>query len=130
MELWVGAEFSGDIDNEMRIARNFVVDKINESISTRNYDLDLDSWDCIAIIMEEDDYEEVIKYSKKKREIDFRLKINHQEFSNSSPIKQQTLFYRLILRTLDLLVEKGLSKDGINQLRSDTNIVAENNGWV
>jgi len=130
MELWMSAEYSGDIDDQLREASNFVEDEINKIIKSKEYDLELDSWDCIAIIMEDNDYDEIIKYSKKKRDMDFRLKIDHKEFRNSTSQGQQKLFYNMLLRSLDFLIEKGLNENAITMIRNDINSAAKINEWL
>ena len=72
MELWMSAEYSGDIDDQLREASNFVEDEINKIIKSKEYDIELDSWDRRAIHMEDNAYDENIKNTKKKRDMDYR----------------------------------------------------------
>jgi hypothetical protein len=130
MKLWMSAEFSGDIGDGLRLARNFVEDEINTVIEAKDYDIELDGWDCIAIIMESDsDFEEVIKYSIKKRDMDFRLRICFENFANADALGQQRLIYQMLLRSLDLLIEKGVNVSGINALRADVEGIAKKFAW-
>lgn len=130
MKLWISAEYSGDIDDQIRISSNFVEDEINSQIEQKSYDIELDSWDCIAIVMEDDsDYEEITKYSKKRRDMDFRLRLDFDEFVNSSSLGQQKLIYQMLLRSLDLLLEKGANGAGVHAIKKDVELVARKNGW-
>jgi len=130
MKLWIGSEFEGDIDQALREARNSVVDCINEVIEKNSYDIELDDWDCIAIIMEDDPFhDEVIKYRPKKRNMDFRLRIGFSDFSNADTLGQQKLFFQMLQRSLDLLAENGANASGINELRNDVERVARKNSW-
>jgi stress-induced morphogen len=130
MKLWMSAEFSGDIEEEIRVSSNFVEDTINEVIEAKSYDIELDSWDCIAIIMEDDDFEEITKYSPKKRDMDFRLHISHKEFSNCSSLERQCMFYQMLKRSLNILTDKGANESGVENLILDICDIAKQHGWV
>ena len=134
MKLWMSSEYSGDIGYEMRTARNFVEDEINSIIDGKDYDIGLKSWDCIAVLMkdkvDQERYCEVIKYSSKTKDMDFRLQIDYPEFVNGDAKRQQQLIYEMLMRSLDLLIEKGLNEAGIESLRQDTQSVALKNGWI
>lgn len=77
MKLWMSAEISGGIGEPVRHALNFVEDEINLFIDGKDYDIDLDKWRCIAILMkdkvDQERYCEVIKYSSKTKKMDFKL---------------------------------------------------------
>ena len=134
MKLWMSSEYSGDIGYEMRTARNFVEDEINSIIDGKDYDIGLKSWDCIAVLMkdkvDQERYCEVIKYSSKTKNMDFRLQIDYPEFVNGDAKRQQQLIYEMLMRSLDLLIEKRLNEAGIERLRQDTQSVALKNGWI
>ncbi len=90
------------LKEKIRTSSNFVEDEINKVIETKSYDIALDSWDCIAVIMEDGDFEEITMYSPKKRDMDFRLHISHKEFSICSSLDRQRMFYQMLRRSLDL----------------------------
>ncbi len=130
----MSAEYSGNISDELRISQNFVEDEINSIIDGKNYDIDLKGWDCIAVLMKDKEdqerYCEIIKYSPKTKDMDFRLQIDYPEFVNGDAKRQQQLIYGMLMRSLDLLIEKGLNEAGIENLRQDTQSVALKNGWI
>ena len=131
MKLWMSAEFEGGLGDQIRASRNFVEDEINKEIESKSYGVELKGWDCIIILMRDDpNFDEVIKYSKKKQDMDFRLKIDFDDFSKTTALGQQKLIYQMLDRSLDLLIEQGVSSEGINVLRSDVIKVAEKNNWV
>ncbi|MCG8612680.1 MAG: Imm44 family immunity protein [Pseudomonadales bacterium] len=131
MKLWIGSEYEEDIGDQLREARNFVEEDINKTIEDKTYEIELDDWDCIAIIMNDDPFhDEVIKYSKKKRDMDFRLKINFDEFRSADSLGRQKLIYQMLLRSLNLLLEKGANEAGVNALVQDVSVVANKNGWM
>lgn len=134
MKLWMSAEISGGIGEPVRHALNFVEDEINLFIDGKDYDIELDKWRCIAILMkdkvDQERYCEVIKYSSKTKKMDFKLQIDYPDFANGDAKRQQQLIYEMLMRSLDLLLEKGLNKAGIESLRRDTQSVALKNGWI
>ena len=117
-----------------RLAMLYVRDQINAKIDDKDYDIDLDKWRCIAILMkdkvDQERYCEVIKYSSKTKKMDFKLKIDYPEFVNGDVKRQQQLIYDMLMRSLDLLIEQGLEVAGIERLRRDTQSVALKYGWI
>tara|TARA_R100000935_G_scaffold13464_2_gene27035 strand:- start:83 stop:496 length:414 start_codon:yes stop_codon:yes gene_type:complete len=134
MKLWMSAEINGGIGEPVPHALNFVEDEINLFIDGKDYDIDLDKWRCIAILMkdkvDQERYCEVIKYSSKTKKMDFKLQIDYPDFANGDAKRQQQLIYEMLMRSLDLLIEKGLNEAGIESLRQDTQSVALKHGWI
>lgn len=128
----MSAEVEKDILEKLRLSLIYIEDKINEAIEAINYPIELESWDCIVILMKQDDpnYTERTQYSKKKQDMDFRLKIDYQTFSKTDDLGRQRMIYQMLERSLDILLEKGLSETGIEQLRNDVRAVALENGWL
>lgn len=127
----MSAEFEGDIDDQIRIASNSVEDEINKKIESKSYDIALKSWDCIIILMKDDpNFDEVIKYSRKKQDMDFRLKVDYDDFLEASALEQQSLIFNMLNRSLDLLIKKGLPENKVNELRGDVLEIAKINRWV
>lgn len=75
-------------------------------------------------------YCEIIKYSPNTQGMDFRLKIDYPDFVNGNTKRQQQLIYKMLMRSLDLLIQKGLNETGIESLRQDTQSVALKHGWI
>nr|WP_036595250.1 Imm44 family immunity protein [Moraxella osloensis] len=134
MKLWMSSEYSGDIGSELRNSRNFVEDEINKLIEHKEYNLDLDKWRCITILMKSKEdrqlYCEIIKYSPKTKKMDFKLQIDYDEFVDSNDKRRQQIIYEMLMRSLDLLIQKGLNETGIESLRQDTQSVALKHGWI
>lgn len=134
MKLWMSGEVEKHILEPFRLAIIYLEDEINAKIADKDYDIDLDKWRCIAILMkdkvDQERYCEVIKYSSKTKKMDFKLQIDYPEFVNGDAKRQQQLIYEMLMRSLDLLLEKGLNEAGIESLRQDTQSVALKNGWI
>ena len=134
MKLWMSGEVEKHVLEPFRLAIIYLEDEINAKIADKDYDIDLDKWRCIAILMkdkvDQERYCEVIKYSSKTKKMDFKLQIDYPEFVNGDAKRQQQLIYEMLMRSLDLLLEKGLNEAGIESLRQDTQSVALKNGWI
>ena len=134
MKLWMSGEVVQNVLEPFRLAMLYVRDQINAKIDDKDYDIDLDKWRCIAILMkdkvDQERYCEIIKYSSKTKKMDFKLQIDYPEFVNGDAKRQQQFIYEMLMRSLDLLIEKGLNEAGIESLRQDTQSVALKNGWI
>ena len=134
MKLWMSGEVEKHVLEPFRLAIIYLEDEINAKIADKDYDIDLDKWRCIAILMkdkvDQERYCEVIKYSPKTKKMDFKLQIDYPEFANGDVRRQQRLIYEMLMRSLDLLIEKGLNEAGIESLRQVTQGVALKNGWI
>ncbi|MBZ1391450.1 MULTISPECIES: hypothetical protein [Psychrobacter] len=62
--------------------------------------------------------------------MDFKLQIDYPEFVNGDAKRQQRLIYDMLMRSLDLLIDKGLNEASTESLRQDTQGVALKNGWI
>ena len=81
MKLWMSGEVVQNVLEPFRLAMLYVRDQINVKINDKDYDIDLDKWRCIAILMkdkvDQERYCEVIKYSPKTKKMDFKLQIDY-----------------------------------------------------
>lgn len=62
--------------------------------------------------------------------MDFKLQIDYDEFVDSNDKRRQQIIYEMLMRSLDLLIQKGLNETGIESLRQDTQSVALKHGWI
>ncbi|MGB8352285.1 MAG: Imm44 family immunity protein [Chthoniobacteraceae bacterium] len=129
MKLWIGGELSADIADVYRQARIIVENAINSTIQEVDYRLELDGWDCITIIRDDENFGEKLSYSKKKREMDFRLRVDHLRFRSADVLSRQAMLVQMLLRSIEILKQKGLSEEGLDRLLQDVRLVAQQNGW-
>ena len=127
MKLWIGGEIEADVEESFRHARRDVQAAINDIISEKVYQVDLGGWDCIAIIRNDDCFDEICKYSKKTKEMDLRLKLDYKNFKSSSELERKQMLFAMLIRSLSILKEKGAIKDG---LLSDALLAGKSNRWV
>ena len=108
MKVWMSSESSKEVLNEeqltqLNVARNYVENLLNNKFEHKSYDIPLDSWDCITIMMGPKGFEERIMYSFKRKNMDFRLKINYMDFKSTDDLGRQKLIFEMMLRSLELL---------------------------
>jgi len=144
MEVWMSSESSKKVLNEdqltlLRLARNNVENILKSRLEHKIYDIPLDGWNCISVMMGPTGFEERINYSFKKKHMDFRLKINYEEFNTTDDLGRQKLIFDMMLRSLDLLkikFEKVRPKldqkvyEELSRLRKDALDIAHTEGWV
>lgn len=145
MKIWLSAELSCEVlrseeqfDQE-RIARNAVEKTINSKIENESYDIPLRQWNCILIIMGEDSFDERIYYSPKRKNMDFRLRIDPTTFKATDDLGRKKLIFSMLLRSLDLLkvkLEKVRPKldstvfDELEKLKIDVLNIAKEESWI
>jgi hypothetical protein len=119
MKLWIGAELDADVADSFRETRKRVESAVNDVIASKDYDLPLNGWDCIAIVRDDDSFAERVLYSSKTREMDFRLRIDHSAFNAGSPRERAALLFAMLWRSLALLAEKLPSAKRLPDLAAD-----------
>lgn len=120
MEIWISSEMDSDIAEEFRIANNELEDELKPFLASKQYDLELDSLDCIAILRNDKEFEEIYIYSKKNRDIDFRLVINYGAFKSASFQRRKQLILEMVLRAVDILSnKKGINESAAKKLKAD-----------
>jgi hypothetical protein len=104
MKLWMSAEEMEECGKENSIIRNEIEPRINELIKhckLGNYV----EWAVITIILNEKcpNYKEIIRRSLKNNELEFRLKIDYNEFMKSDYNHKKKLVLEVLLHSLDLM---------------------------
>ncbi|WP_407304744.1 Imm44 family immunity protein [Acinetobacter sp.] len=144
MKIWLGGELSKEVLTEEQIqnvfkARNYIMDTLNQRLNDISYNIPLDSWDCIIIIMGEDSFEERIYYSIKRKNMDFRLRIDPTSFKATDDLGRKKLIFSMLLRSLDLLkVKFGKIRpkldskvfEELERLKSDALSIAKEESWI
>ena len=110
--------------------RRTVEQSINDFIAEKTYPIILKTWDVIAILRDDDVFDKIYEYSKKTGEMDFRLKLNYAKFKNASPLEREKMIFEMLLRSLSILKEKGVSGIGMETLLSDVSRIGQAAGWV
>ncbi|MDZ4814763.1 MAG: Imm44 family immunity protein [Verrucomicrobiota bacterium] len=130
MKLWIGTETQADIVDVFQPVRKDLEAVINGDIEKQTYDIGVDAWDCIVILRDDSDFSEVIKFFKKKRDMDFRLVIRYSDFKIANEHQRRRLLFSLLLRSLDLLKDKGGNAQGIDLLKLKVMEIGQGKDWV
>ena len=119
MLLWMSSEQMHECFENMQIQRE-IKPKINELI--KNCTLgDYVEWAVITIILNENgpDYKEIIRRSLKNKELEFRLKIDYNEFMSYDYNHKKKLVLELLIRSLDLMEKwKDIKKEERESIKS------------
>ena len=122
IEFWMSGEIEINVDDSHRTARKIIEKQVNESIGTNHYGEGLKLWSYLAIILDSKTapyYPEVKRYSRRKKEVEFRLKINHRKFLEGSPETHLRLLSESVLRSLKLMHEMKIKDLDLDRLEAD-----------
>lgn len=122
LRFWMSGEIEGDVYDAYDKAEKTVETEVAQCIQHKDYGGGLRLWAYLAIILDSKTapyYPEVKRYSQRKKEVEFRLKINHQEFLEGSPETQLKLMAESVLRSLYLMPEIGVKDVDLEQLTED-----------
>lgn len=101
MKLWIGGEIDSTAADDFRSARAAVEASINTLVSEIDA-ADANEWDVIAILRDDDLFQERIRFSKQGG-MDLRLRISLREFLSGSPAARINLLVDMLLRSLDVI---------------------------
>jgi hypothetical protein len=131
MKFWLGAEIDESAYEAFRLARKEVERTLNERLGSKSYDLALDSFDCISVMRGDTVFKERILYSPKRRNMDFRLWMELDEFIKTDQIGQQAQIFAMRIRAADILKsKKGVSSGTMEELKSDMLEIGREMNWV
>jgi hypothetical protein len=111
MKVWIGGEvgLNDDDFDRYRIATNKIEKKINNYLEEIEYkNVRLINWDIIIILRDDAVFNEIKKYNKRKKNTDIRLKIDYNAFKNGNNEERENLIFDVLLRSLNVLEEKGI----------------------
>ena len=129
MKVWISGEVDASVGE--RFSAMMRVETLrNEALNSQTYDIPLDSWDCIAVIRDDDVFGEITRYSRKKRDMDFRLHIPYAEFIAVSSTQHEAMLFDMLRRSLTILADKRLGGAELDRLAEDATRVAVRHGWV
>jgi hypothetical protein len=121
MIIWISGEIMDDVGDGEMMARKLIEPAINNCIKDKDYGKGLVKWYYIAIILDSHGppYKEITKYYKTKKEVEFRLKIDHEDFLSGNNAKKVWLMSESLLRSIKLMPEIGVKDVGFERLTAD-----------
>ncbi|SRR5665213_2689127 len=131
MEIWMSGEIQGDVGDDFRMARTEIEKILGESVETYNSE-GVKEIALIPIIMkyEDPDFDEVKKYRKSKKELEFRLKINHATFRKGDMKMKKRLIFDLFIKCLNYSNEMKIKDFDRNKVLEAFNSAAKKAGWI
>jgi hypothetical protein len=132
MKLWMSGELWWECDESYRNVRKVIESTFNQNLSKNNYGKSVEQWAFIAIIRPPDleEYDEIEKYHKRDKSLEFRLRIDYFSFKDGDKSLQKKLICNSLLRCLDSPVIQVLPDFNHKQLKEDFIKLCENQGWL
>jgi len=132
MKIWMSGELQDDIGIAAGQASNEVENTLNASLGDRDYGPAVKEWSLIPIITPREDerWGEIRKYHKRRKDAEFRLKINHAKFKAATPVGQRALICACLLRSIDLFPLLNVTGFDQQAFRADLERIAAEKGWL
>ena len=122
IKFWISGEIQSDVGDCYREAQNTIEAVLNQYVEGKDYGEGLKLWTYIAIILKpgfDEYYPEIKRYRKKKREVEFRLKINYKKFLKGNAETHLKLMAESVLRSFDLMRDMNIKDCDLERLISD-----------
>jgi hypothetical protein len=133
MILWMGGELESDVVDAYREVRNIVEAAVNSRLSTTDYGPAIVKWAFIAMILSErrlSEYKEVKQYNKKRKTCEFRLVVDHSQFTSADLKLRTRMICHALLRSLSLLEELKIEGIKVAALGRDFESIAREHQWL
>jgi len=130
LRIWIGGEIESSIEDDFRKARSKVEKSINENIEQNTYNIPVESWDCIAIVRDDEQLEELFAYDSRNNDMDFRLRVDYQRFLVGNSNEQEQQVFEICLRSLRKLQEFIGSSTDLSNLIKDVSKIGKLHGWL
>src|SRR5262245_24789420 len=121
MRIWLSAEASLDTEEVLRLSSNELEAKLNAALQSCHYGSAVDKWAIIFIILSFHDprYAEIRKFWKKRKVVEFRLKVDHAAFLAADHGDRIKMLGESVLRSIDLSSSLQLGSFSREQFRAD-----------
>ncbi len=133
MKLFMSGEIQADVTDEYSNASNEIEELLAPLLRPRDYGPGLKGWyDIVMITPWRDDknYPEVKKYSKRNKEVEFRLRINHRAFKRADALGKRKLICKSLLRSIKLMSKMNIPDFDHARFSSDVTAFFEKHGWL
>ena len=125
MKLWMSCEAMAEVADSFRSVRSKLERSINEQIASLSA-VEFEKWALIIILRPDNhpDYQEIIRLDKKKKVIEFRLKISYSSFASGSEEEQFRLVKESLFRSLGIMLDRGIPLAEVKPLQMAVEKVA------
>lgn len=131
MQLWIAGEINHDVGDAFRAARKVVETAFNEHYGATGYGASVAKWAYIAMISPPGTgfEEEINRYDKRDRCLEFRLRIDHGAFLAANTRAREGMIVSALRRSLVLAEGMHVPDLALAQLRRDVDSLATKQGW-
>lgn len=133
MKLWMSAEISGACSKPYSEISKIIENTFNQFLSENDYGQSVESWDYIVILLPSDierHYEEIEEYDESDKSLEFRLKVDNDQFKNGDKATQMKLVCQSLIRSLNMPVVKKLPSFNFERLKKDFTKLCEDQNWL
>lgn len=136
MEIWTSAETYKNVTHEKILILKDIEKKLNSYISNKNYGKGINLWYYLVIslpdgLLAPEFFQEIKKYRKIKKEVEFRLKIDNKQLVESDDAGTRKLICKSILRSIDIAKKEFKIKDfDFDFFESDIQKCFKNEKWI
>jgi hypothetical protein len=132
MRLWMGAEVDADVGESFRVLRNEIEKRANDSLASIDYGDAIAKWAHISIIrqVEGDAFPEIVKYDKRRKVAEYRLKIDHRLFRDGDAQRKRKLVCESLVRSISMCGELKVNHFECERFLRDFTDVCQGNGWL
>ena len=104
-----------DVADALQVVRNNAEEAVNRFLTGTAFPQDFEEWAVIVIALPKDlepSFPEVVRKTSKRKVLEFRLHIPHQEFLAASDAERQAMLLDCLSRSIDLMPKLSVSGEG------------------
>ena len=136
MIIWMSGELQADIGDACAAAQNEMEHVMNLALKGTDYSGgQIVKWALIPTILnsrflKSTGYAEIRKYHKKRRVIEFRLRIDHDSFKAADDAGKRRLIFEMILRSIEEARQMKIPAFDFDRFAADLKDIGAKQGWM
>lgn len=137
MKFLISSEVYKEVGEKVRRVFHLSMEKlIKENFLNKSYGGGIETWGYIPIVMPADllpqqFFQEIKKYRKNKKEVEFRLKIDYDKFLTAGEREVSKMIAESMLRSVDIAeAEFGIKDFDFASFRNDLKSYFKEKGWI
>jgi hypothetical protein len=133
MEFWYSGEIQNDVGDAFGRASNEIESVLNQELGGLAVGDELVKWSSIPMIRPEEfsfDYPEVQRYHRKRKSVEFRLRIDHARFKQGDHAAQCGLLIESLLKSVEDARKLVPSTVDLDTLSTTIRRVAHDRKWI
>ena len=136
MKLWTSGEVQGDVGDKTISNLKIIEKKVNDYLENKNYGEGVILWGYIGIVLPSgllppSFFQEVKRYSKSKKETEYRLKLDYDQLVKADEKERYFLICESILRSIEIArTELKIPNFDLSEFEKDLKECFKKEGWV